>query len=274
MPELPEVETIRRGLEPEVIGRSFVDIRVRNSKLRLKADGTALRRALVDSKIIAVGRRSKYLMLDVDRGYTLIVHLGMSGQFQLEPGDRELRKHDHVQFLLDDGRELRFHDPRRFGLVVVRSRRTLDRDPLFCQLGPEPLAESCDHLYYFERSRGKQRNVKSFLMDSSVVVGVGNIYANEALFLASIHPTRAAGRISVERWQKLDFELRGVLSRAIKAGGTTLSDYRNATGESGRHQNALLVYGRSQQPCPRCKTSIRRIVQQQRASYYCPSCQH
>lgn len=273
MPELPEVETIRRRLAPRLSGRTFSSVVVEESRLRIPVDLKSLQSATHRAPVLGLRRRSKYLLIDLAKNSTLVVHLGMSGQLRLVDAAEPLWKHDHIRLRLGRDQELRYHDPRRFGLVIARPTLTLDADPLLARLGPEPLSPGCDGAYLFQKSRGSRREAKTFLMDAHVIVGVGNIYANEALHRAGIHPRRQSGRIARPRWERLFEHLREILNDAIEAGGTTLNDYRDPDGARGDNQSALRVYGCEGRPCLQCAAPIRRVVQQNRATYYCPHCQ-
>jgi len=271
MPELPEVETTRRGIAPHVTGRRVEKVIVRQRRLRWPVPA-ALDRELPGQVIASVSRRAKYLLLGTDRG-TVILHLGMSGNLRLVPAAEPPGKHDHVDIVLDDGRALRLRDPRRFG-AVLWTRTDPAGHQLLRDLGPEPLDE--DHFdgdYLFQRSRGRRQSVKTFLMDSHTVVGVGNIYANEALFMAGIRPGIAAGRISRPRYRRLAEAVVQVLGDAIAAGGTTLRDFLASDGRPGYFAQQLRVYGRAGLPCPVCGTPIRGTRLGQRSTFYCPQCQ-
>jgi len=271
MPELPEVETTLRGVSPSMAGRTVTDIVVRNAALRWPVPGEVRRavgRAVGDCR-----RRAKYLLFGIggaDGG--LLVHLGMSGSLRVCPADAPPRKHDHVDIVLDDGNCIRFHDPRRFG-VFDWYEDPADAHPLLNHLGPEPLSTAFTGTYLKTVSAGRRGAVKNFIMDGKVVVGVGNIYASEALFMAGIHPNRPAGRVSAERYDALCQAIRDVLARAIRRGGTTLRDFLDPGNNPGYFAQELLAYEREGLPCFRCETPIRRKVIGQRSSYYCPSCQ-
>lgn len=274
MPELPEVETIRRSLKPHLVGRRIVDLTVREPRLRERIDPAALRRTCVGREIVDLERRAKYLLCHLEGGRTLIIHLGMSGRLVIEPADRPLQAHDHLQLRLDDGRELRFHDPRRFGRVTLCPSDGLAHHPLFCHLGPDPLAPGFTAAYLAERARGRRLAVKNFLMDGRIVVGVGNIYACEALHVAAIHPSTATGRIRPPRWARLVAAVREVLKDSLRAGGTSFNNYVDGNGRAGLYQLDLHVYGREGEPCRRCGAAIRRILHGARSTFYCPRCQH
>lgn len=270
MPELPEVETTRRGVEPHVRGRTVTGLIVRQRQLRWPVPAR-LRQHLLGHTVKAVNRRGKYLLLPVGAG-TLIVHLGMSGSLRMLRDDVPPGIHDHIDLLLDSGNRLRFTDPRRFG-AWLWSDTAAEQHPLLASLGPEPLGEAFNTDYLHTQARNRKLAVKSFIMNSHVVVGVGNIYANEALFRAGIHPARAAGRISRARYAGLVDSVRAVLEDAIRQGGTTLRDFVDGEGRPGYFAQQLQVYGRADKPCPRCAAPIRELRIGQRSSFYCPNCQ-
>ena len=272
MPELPEIETVRRGLSPLLTGRRLVGVEVRERRLREPVVPRALMR-LTGSTVTGIRRRSKYLLVDTDTGLTLVIHLGMTGQLWVADRGRARRPHEHVVIALDDGRELRFADTRRFGLLhVVRSDR-LERHPRFEGLGPEPLDHGLTGEVLFRATRGRSRPVKSFLLDTRSIAGVGNIYACEALHRAGLNPKRQVRRIGLPAWDRLLASLKTVLEGSIRAGGTTLRDFLNADGEVGYYAVSLRVYDRAGEPCGRCGVRIRRIVQAGRGTFYCPRCQ-
>ncbi len=269
MPELPEVETTRRGIEPALRGRRVKQVVVRERRLRWPVPET-LDSLLAGRRVGAVERRGKYLVLRTTNG-ALIVHLGMSGSLRMVPAGSAPGPHDHVDLVLGR-RALRYRDPRRFGCLLWAAGDPLEH-PLLRGLGVEPLEPEFDGALLHARSRGRRLAVKAFIMDASVVVGVGNIYASESLFSAGIHPQRPAGRISRERYGRLAVAIRRVLQDAIDAGGTTLRDFTGAGGEPGWFSRELRVYGREREPCVRCGAAIRRRVIGQRSSFYCPRCQ-
>lgn len=271
MPELPEVETIRRGIEPHLVGRQVDTVIIREARLRWPVP-PSLSRHLTGQSFLTVQRRGKYLLLSCTQG-TIILHLGMSGSLRLVPASTLPRKHDHLDIVLNNGHCLRFNDPRRFGLMLWTRENPLHH-PLLETLGPEPLDSLFDGDYLFTRARHRRTPVKVFIMNHQMVVGVGNIYANEALFQAGIHPRRAAGRISLARYQQLAEAIKTVLHNAIQAGGTTLRDFVTSEGKPGYFGNQLQIYGRAAHPCPACGAPIRLTRIGQRASYYCPQCQH
>jgi formamidopyrimidine-DNA glycosylase len=272
VPELPEVETIRRGLEPLLTGRRVVGVMVRERRLRQPVAKRALGR-LRGAAVTSVGRRSKYLLVGTDAGLTLLIHLGMTGRLWVADAARPPRPHEHLVFGLDDGRTLRFADPRRFGLVEVVPDRRLGTHPSLRDLGPEPLEEGVTGGSLRATTRGRRKPIKNFLMDTRSIAGVGNIYACEALHRAGVHPRRAVGRVGPEAWDRLATAVKAVLREAIEAGGTTLRDFYNAAEEAGEFAVALRVYDREGRPCRRCGSAIRRIVQAGRATFYCPRCQ-
>jgi formamidopyrimidine-DNA glycosylase len=272
VPELPEVETIRRGLAPLLVGRRVIGVRVRERRLREPIAPRALGR-LRGATVTGLSRRSKYLLVGTDRRLTLLVHLGMTGQLWVSDAGRPALPHEHVVIALDDGRELRYADARRFGLLALVATGRLARHPRLRALGPEPLDGELTADRLFRDTRGRRKPVKNFLMDTHAIAGVGNIYACEALHRAGIHPQRPAGRIGRPGWERLVAALREVLNEAIEAGGTTLQDFRNAEGDAGYFAVALRVYDRGRRPCGRCGGTVRRIVQAGRSTFYCPRCQ-
>lgn len=271
MPELPEVETTCRGIRDFVEGQTVSQVVVREPRLRYPVPAT-LAAALTGQVVDTVARRGKYILLHCQAG-TVIMHLGMSGRLSIVTADVAAKKHDHVDICLDDGHCLRFHDPRRFG-AVCWTRRDSCQHRLLAALGPEPLSTEFGSDYLYQAARGRRLAVKSFIMDSHVVVGVGNIYANEALFAAGIHPQRAAGHISLARYDRLAAVIKQVLTAAIAQGGTTLRDFYQADSQPGYFKQQLAVYARADLPCIHCATPLRLFRQAQRASYYCPRCQH
>lgn len=273
VPELPEVEVLRRSLEPHLIGRRIDRIEVRNGDLREAVDRRRLERFVLGRRLQRTGRRAKYLLLDLEKATTLVVHLGMSGRLTLASAKAPQQEHEHLAFYLDSGSRLRFRDPRRFGLVFALPSRSLDRDRHFCHLGLEPLGGELSGDALRELARGRRGPIKSFLMDASTVAGLGNIYTAEALFRARIHPSRSVARISSQSWQRLAEAIQVTLEQAIAEGGTTLNDFADGSGREGTFQVSLAVYGHAGDPCPRCATSIRRQRQAGRTTFYCPRCQ-
>jgi formamidopyrimidine-DNA glycosylase len=277
MPELPEVETTRRGIEPHLKNRIIKDIIIRQPNLRWPIPAH-IASTYPGQEIIAVNRRGKYLLIQTKNkqtaNSTLMFHLGMSGSLRILEQSVLPGKHDHVDILLDNKKLLRFHDPRRFGSLLECPAEQPLSHRLLAQLGPEPLSDEFSGDYLYQHSRNRNFSIKSYIMDSHIVVGLGNIYATETLFESGIHPTRAAGKISRKRYTTLVIEAKKIIDNAIQKGGTTLRDFVNATGNSGYFQQQLKVYGRENQPCVHCQTPIRRIKQSQRSSWYCPQCQH
>lgn len=270
MPELPEVETTRRGIDPHVSGQVVSQVVIRNPRLRWPIP-PLLASELPGRKIGRIERRAKYLLLYAGDG-CLMIHLGMSGSLRIVESGTPTNRHDHVDIVLESGRILRYCDPRRFGCVLWLKEAPAAH-PLLCALGPEPLGDDFDGDLLFRLSRGRKAPVKTFIMDNHVVVGVGNIYANEALFMAGIRPDRPAGRISLIRYRKLAHCIREVLAQAIAVGGTTLRDFVGGDGKPGYFQQSLLAYGRAGQPCSHCKTPMKEIRLGQRSTVYCPLCQ-
>lgn len=270
MPELPEVETTRRGLEPHLLGQRIDAVIVRNRALRWPVPRN-LPRLAAGCTVQALGRRGKYLLLDCGRGW-LVLHLGMSGSLQIVPASRPPGKHDHVDLLLASGNAVRFTDPRRFGAVLWERTDPL-RHPLLAGLGPEPLSAAFSAAWCHAHTRGRRAPIKNVVMDSGFVTGVGNIYASEALFHAGIHPGLAAGRLSLVRWETLVAAIRRTLLAAIEAGGSSLRDYVGAEGEPGYFQQSYFVYGRRGEPCRACGGPIKSLRQGQRSTFYCSNCQ-
>ena len=270
MPELPEVEITCRGIEPHLCGQKIKGLIVRQPELRWPVPGQ-LGRRIKQACIRQLSRRGKYLLISTDTG-TLIIHLGMSGSLCIVKHNAPPGRHDHIDLLLENGARLRFRDPRRFGAWLWTDKPP-ETHPLLSRLGPEPLSNAFDADYFHCLSRGRKLAIKSLLMDSHAVAGVGNIYANETLFLAGIHPARAAGRISRQRYDKLVSSLKQVLNEAIRQGGTTLRDFTNGEGKPGYFQQSLSVYAQQGKPCPICSTAIRETRTAQRSTFYCPHCQ-
>ncbi len=269
MPELPEVETTRRGIAPHLVGQRVAEVVVREPRLRWPIPED-LDVRLSGQRITAVERRAKYLLVQAEQG-CLIIHLGMSGSLRLVPADQPAGKHDHVDLLLESGQRLRYTDPRRFG-AWLWSEAPLAH-ALLANLGPEPLSEAFDGQRLFTLSRGRSMAVKPFIMDNAVVVGVGNIYASEALFAAGIDPRRPAGAISQARYVRLADEIKRILAHAIERGGTTLRDFVGGDGKPGYFQQELFVYGRGGEFCKHCGATLKEVRLGQRASVFCGRCQ-
>ena len=270
MPELPEVETTRRGLAAHLTGATIADAVIRNGKLRWPIPKD-LPKLLRGCTIVSLQRRAKYLLMDCGSG-TLILHLGMSGSLRILPANTAAEKHDHFDLLLGNGKLMRLRDPRRFGAVLWH-HGDVHLHPLLVSLGPEPLEGHFDARYLHQATRGRSVSIKQCIMDNHIVVGVGNIYANEALFRSGIKPQLAAGKLSLPRCAKLVTEIRATLTEAIELGGSTLRDFVNTSGQPGYFQQHYWVYGRSGEPCRRCGAPIKQIKQGQRSSFYCGSCQ-
>ncbi len=276
MPELPEVETTRCGIAPHLVHQTITKVIIRNYKLRWPIPGN-LPQLLTGLTIQAVSRRAKFLLLDCEVG-TLILHLGMSGSLRIlltksEYGIQLPQKHDHFDLIAGEQTLLRLHDPRRFGAVLWHSGN-ISQHPFFLNLGPEPLTDDFNAQQLYEKTRRSRVSIKQTLMNSHIVVGIGNIYANEALFLARINPKVAAERIGIERYHNLVQAIKKTLQQAIEAGGSSLRDFVNCDGNPGYFQQHYFVYGRGGECCKQCNGTIKHIKQSQRSSYYCPNCQH
>lgn len=270
MPELPEVETTRSGIAPHLIGRRIESLAIRQPMLRWPIP-SALVDALPGQRIDAIERRAKYLLVHTIAG-SAVMHLGMSGSLRVLDTGAAIGLHDHYDWHLDSGRMLRFTDPRRFGSLLWQPPGTIHA--LLAGLGPEPLSDDFDGTHLWLHARGRSAAVKTFIMDQAIVVGVGNIYAAEALFAARIHPKRRAGSVSRERFERLAQSIKAILAYAIGRGGTTLRDFISPDGLPGYFEQELHVYGRAGEPCKVCGTPIRVIVLGQRSTFYCPRCQH
>jgi formamidopyrimidine-DNA glycosylase len=270
MPELPEVETTLRGIAPALKGGRIREVLVRNPSLRWPVPDAV--QAAAGQRVSHCRRRAKYLLFELESGSGLLMHLGMSGSMRICSADDPPRKHDHFDIVLDSGQCVRFNDPRRFGALLWWDAPA-EAHELLCHLGPEPLSAVFNGPHLHRRSRGRRGAVKNFIMDGRVVVGVGNIYASEALFMAGIHPARPAGRVSLPRYEALAAATKDVLSRAIRRGGTTLRDFLDPDSNPGYFAQELLAYDREGQACTRCDGTIRKKVIGQRSSYYCPRCQ-
>jgi len=270
MPELPEVETSRRGIAPHIEGRKVKRVIVRETRLRWPVPSD-LAELLEGEKLLSVARRGKYLLLQFPQGHVLM-HLGMSGNVRVVSQQQAVVKHDHVDIVFAGDKVLRLNDPRRFGALLWTSGEVAEHE-LIRHLGPEPLSEDFTLERLYQRSRKRKQAVKTLIMDSRVVVGVGNIYANEALFKAGIRPSKAAGLVSKAAYKCLFDEIREVLKRAIEQGGTTLKDFVGGDGKPGYFKQELLVYGRGGKPCTVCKKPLKEIRLGQRSTVYCTSCQ-
>ncbi len=270
MPELPEVETTRRGITPHIEGKTIEHLVVRNPRLRWPVPDE-LPQIVSDQPVNKIRRRAKYLLLDMPAG-TMIIHLGMSGSLRVITRGEAPGKHDHVDIVFKDGTTLRYHDPRRFGAVLWTDSKP-EEHSLLNHLGPEPLSDEFNSERLIECAKGRSKAVKLLVMDNQVVVGVGNIYANEALFMAGIRPDRPSKSISAKRYQKLTECIKTVLARAIEKGGTTLKDFVGGDGKPGYFSIELAVYGHGGEPCPKCKKTLTEIKLGQRSTVFCKSCQ-
>lgn len=269
MPELPEVETTMRGITPYIRNKTIINVIVRQYNLRWPIPSN-IGQILKDKRFIKIKRRAKYILLETNAGH-IILHLGMSGSLRIIPNSVDANKHDHVDIVLSK-HTLRFHDPRRFGALLWTQSNPLEHK-LLANLGPEPLGDDFNGKYLHAHASSRKTSVKNFIMNNHIVVGVGNIYASEALFLSSIHPQRAAGRISLSRYELLAQNIKSVLNCAIKLGGTTLKDFVREDGKPGYFSNKLNVYNKKDRPCPICKNLIKVKIIGQRSSYYCGHCQ-
>jgi formamidopyrimidine-DNA glycosylase len=270
MPELPEVEITRRGLAAHLTGLTIVDVVIRNAQLRWPVQKN-LPRLLCGRTIATLKRRAKYLLMDCGSG-TLILHLGMSGSLRILTANTPAEKHDHFDLVLNNGTLMRLRDPRRFGAVLWHGGDPSNHE-LFAHLGPEPLESDFDACYLYRATRGRSVKIKQCIMDSHIVVGVGNIYASEALFRAGIKPQLAAGKLSLARCANLVAEIRATLVEAIDLGGSSLRNFVDTSGNPGYFQQHYWVYGRRGEPCRCCGSPIKQIRQGQRSSFYCGSCQ-
>lgn len=268
MPELPEVETTLRGVTPHLVGRVIREVIVRHRGLRWPVPDTI--HELEGQRVLEGTRRGKYLLFKTKPG-TLMIHLGMSGALRVSDPDTPWRKHDHVALQLDSGKQLRFHDPRRFGCVLLIDDPATH--PLLAELGPEPLSDNFDAAYLQHELKGKTVNIKQAIMDSHLVVGVGNIYACEALFMAGISPKKPAGKVTRAALEKLVSAIKKVLAASIEMGGTTLRDFLRENGEPGYFKQTLRVYDREGEPCRMCGAAVKRIVQSNRSTFFCAKCQ-
>jgi formamidopyrimidine-DNA glycosylase len=272
MPELPEVENVTRSLlQIGLRGQEFREVKLRAKSLR-----TPLRRTLIQNlpgeKLLGIQRRAKFILFSTER-FSLVNHLGMTGSWRVRRNGEELGKHDHVIFAFRSGLELVYNDPRRFGLLEMVDRAQTFKHPWLKSLGVEPFDDVFDGEFLFKASRHVKAPIKNFIMDQRRLVGVGNIYASEALFLSGIKPSRPAGRLKLEEAVSLASAIRDILKRAIESGGSTIRDYRNSHGESGRFQDLFQVYGRTDEPCVNCKSPIRSKFLAGRNTYWCVKCQ-
>lgn len=275
MPELPEVEVTRRGLLEQLPGRTIIGLTCSAHRLRTEIPRRLLREHLVQRQILTIDRRAKYLLMRMASGTVLVMHLGMTGKLGLMPQETARHKHDHLVLLLDNAMELRFNDSRRFGAIAVwPAAEAAERErELSCKEGIEPFDKAFNPENLLRLARNRQIPVKSFLMNARLIAGIGNIYANEILFAARIHPLTPVRHLSSEAWQRIIRESRHILQQAIEAGGSTISDFLGASGHPGYFQLQLKVYGRKEAPCPQCAQPLVKTALAGRATYYCPHCQ-
>jgi formamidopyrimidine-DNA glycosylase len=270
MPELPEVEVIRRGLVPVLVGRRFLAVRVGTKRLRQQSSPQELRRWIPGRRLENLRRRGKYLLFDLEGGVTLLIHLGMTGRLLAGPPPSPPLPHVHLVFQLEGGLDLFFQDTRRFGQVLVYPPG--EAPPPLAQVGAEPFSRKVTPTWLLEQARARTRPIKNFLLDARIMAGIGNIYACEILFAARLHPATPAGRLTLTDWDRVLTETRRILKHAIAKGGTTVANYLNSKGETGLFQLELLVYGRANELC-RCGARIQRLVQAGRSTFFCPVCQ-
>ncbi|NIA28789.1 MAG: bifunctional DNA-formamidopyrimidine glycosylase/DNA-(apurinic or apyrimidinic site) lyase [Actinobacteria bacterium] len=273
MPELPEVETIRRGLEPALSSHRILSVRILTKKLRWEIIPRDFEDYVVNKSITGLSRRGKYIVMHLDNRAAVVIHLGMSGRLCLFEQTEDVEKHTHIIFNLSNRMELRFRDPRRFGSVEVAPPYSIASFPRFAHLGVEPLSSNFNFQYMKKKTENSTRAIKLVLMNAKIVVGIGNIYANESLFYSRIDPCRIARSLSEKEIKKLVKSAKMVLNAAIKKGGTTLNDFRNAYGEPGFFQLELAVYGRADLPCSECGNPIHKTVLGGRSTFFCPNCQ-
>jgi formamidopyrimidine-DNA glycosylase len=273
MPELPEVEVIRQGLQRYLPGRKILDIRTGNKKLRLPMPRKDLKKYIRGARVRSVDRRAKFLLIAMDSGAYLTIHLGMTGRLGIFSPDAPRSKHDHLRLQLDNNMQIRFNDIRRFGFIQVLPPGRDFSGTMLADLGPEPLALDFTGKYLQERAAGKNRPLKNFLMDSRVIAGIGNIYACEILFHAGLNPEKKISRLSMKEWTRIVESSRHILRKAIASGGTTISDFVNASGKSGYFQLELQTYGKQGQPCNCCSTPITKKTMAGRSTFFCPKCQ-
>jgi formamidopyrimidine-DNA glycosylase len=271
MPELPEVETTRRGIKDHIIGPVITEVRINNPRLRWPVPEGVLTTVLPGQKILAVSRRGKYLLLDCGNGH-LILHLGMSGSLRILKQSVPAEKHEHIEILFNNGMVLRLRDPRRFGAALWTDQPP-EKHSLLASLGPEPLDDDFDGVYLFQQTRKRRCSIKNLIMNSHIVVGVGNIYASESLFQAGIRPSKPAARLTRKSCSRLVQAIKKILTQAIAAGGTTLRDFTDSDGKAGYFSQRLFVYGREGKNCMLCGAAVRRSIIGQRSTFYCPYCQ-
>jgi len=275
MPELPEVEVICQGLQSHIIGRYIRDIYCSGKSLRVPVQCEEMCKELCGQKILTLTRRAKYLLLQTENGACLILHLGMTGNMGIFAQGTKRRKHDHICWSLDNATELRFNDTRRFGAVYLlpADNAKAGEKTFFAATGPEPFSRSCTAAYMMQRASRKKQAVKNYIMDSHTIAGVGNIYANESLFRTGIHPARPASSLTAKEWKRLLTIIRKTLRQAIECGGSTISDFVNASGDGGYFQINFQIYGKTGEQCCKCRTIIQKTTIGGRASFFCPQCQ-
>jgi formamidopyrimidine-DNA glycosylase len=273
MPELPEVETIKRSLEGLVVDRRIVVVEVLETRLRAPVRENDFQRWVIDQRITGISRRAKYLVWELENSAVIVIHLGMSGRLFYVSEPLPLEKHTHVIFHLDDSRQIRFRDPRRFGLIEVVAPNRLESYQRFLHLGAEPLTDAFSSDHFSPLCQRSQRAIKNLLMDAGLVVGIGNIYANEILFEAGVHPLRRGSELTEGQARRIINATKKVLTRAVEKGGTTLNDFRDGRGEPGFFQIELSVYERDGLECKKCRAMIEKVVTSGRSTYYCPACQ-
>jgi formamidopyrimidine-DNA glycosylase len=272
MPELPEVETVCRSLRPHLIGRRISRVQVLESRLRVAVDKRSLQ-SLVGQRVEAIERRAKYILLQLSADWIWLFHLGMSGKLICVEANTARRKHDHIIVGLNDGAELRYHDPRRFGLALVTRRESLHELPQLRTLGIDPFNADLTGEFLFRFTRGSERRIRDLLLDQQIIAGLGNIYANEILSLTGIKPTTRAHRLTRKQVYAVAAAIPRLLREAIRWCGTSFSDYRDADDKSGEFQNHLRVYDRAGEPCRVCPSTIKRVAIGNRSAFYCPTCQ-
>jgi len=274
MPELPEVETVMRGLDPAMTGQTIIKAQTRRPNLRIPFPDNLVD-VLNGALVSYMTRRAKYILIHLDNAHILVIHLGMSGRVLIEKGAYEPQKHDHFLMTMNDGTQIIYNDPRRFGMIFLVKEGEQNLHKAFKDMGPEPLGNDFSAPFLKERLKGKSSSIKQALLDQRVVSGLGNIYVCEALYESGIHPKMQAGRISLPRLEKLTQNIKAVLRRAIEAGGSSLKDYRQADGELGYFQHSFKVYDREGDSCTQCKSDkpIQRIVQSGRSTFFCATCQ-
>lgn len=273
MPELPEVETVMQGLKPVMEGQRIARVKVRRTDLRF-AVPDALTQTIAKQRVKALSRRAKYILITLENGAVMLSHLGMSGKWLATPTwPKKHEKHDHIILEMEDGTALTYNDPRRFGMLLLSDEENINAHPLLANLGPEPLSQAFTAKYLKEKLRTKKAAIKPTIMQQEVVVGVGNIYASEALFLAGINPAKPANTLTLKQCETLITCIQKTLKAAIKSGGSTLRDFVRSSGDSGYFQHNFKVYDRANEPCTSCQKPISHAVQAQRSTYWCPKCQ-